>query len=203
MWGNEMLIAPVCSQKDTVNRIWLPPGQKWYNLYSDKKLKGDEIIDYKTSINKIPIFIKEGSIIPKYKYAQSTFTLDPSELFIDIYTGKDADFDLYEDDGISEKFRTKNEFRITKIEYKEKHNKLTIYPAKGRYNGAVTGRSYKLYFHGLDKLIKLKLNDEKLKIYDSEDQLNKDGQGVYWDDNNKILVVVTKKFNVDEKIVIE
>jgi alpha-D-xyloside xylohydrolase len=166
-------------------------------------MKGDEIIKYKASFGEIPLFVKEGSIIPKYNYAQSTLTIDPSELIIDVYTGKDGSYELYEDDGVSEKFRTRNEYRTTKIEYKEKGNKLFIYPAEGNYEGAVSNRNYKIYFHGLDGMKRFKLNDEELEVFNSEDMLNENGQGKFWDESKRILIVETKEYGVKERIVIE
>ncbi len=201
MWGDELLVAPTYSPNDTTLDIWLPPGQKWYNYWTDHIIDGNQTIKHKANFGTIPLFVKEGAIIPKYNYSQSTFTLDPSELIIHVYTGKDGKFILYEDDGVSEKFRTKNENLNTKIEYKEASKQLTIYAAQGKYDKAISNRSYKVYFHGINKPKNLISNGEKLKVFKSIKDLTQEKSGQFWDESNKMLVVVFKNHNVNTDLV--
>ncbi|WP_299214784.1 TIM-barrel domain-containing protein [uncultured Aquimarina sp.] len=201
MWGAELLIAPSYSPNDSILDIWLPPGDKWYDYWTDNLLDGGQTIQHKANFGEIPLFVKEGAIIPKYNYAQSTFTLDPSELNIHIYTGKDSQFTLYEDDNTSEKFRTKSEYRNTKIEYIENNNKLIIHKVIGNYKEAISKRSYKLFFHGIHKPINLVLNNKKIKVVNSLNELDKEESGQFWDKTSKILVVVSKNHNVNADLI--
>lgn len=107
MWGKEFLVAPNCSDNSNV-LVWLPKGT-WYNFWNDEQIKGDRIIDFPAPVGKLPLFVKEGSIIPMANYALSTAAIKNDSLSIHVYPGKDAAFTLYEDDGISENYLNKNE----------------------------------------------------------------------------------------------
>ncbi|MBQ4818514.1 TIM-barrel domain-containing protein [Aquimarina sp. MMG016] len=201
MWGNELLVAPSYSPNNSILDIWLPPGQKWYNYWTDNITGGGQVIQHKAIFGELPLFVKEGSIIPKYNYAQSTFTLDPSELSIHIYTGKDSEFTLYEDDSVSEKYRTKGEHRKTNIQYSEIDNKLVIHKVRGSYEGAISKKSYKLFFHGIESPKNLVSNNKELKVVSSITELEQEESGQFWDKANKMLLVVFKNHNVNTDLV--
>ncbi len=203
MWGAELLIAPAFSPNDTTLDVWLPPGQKWYNYWTESKIKGGQVIQHQAKFGEIPLFVKEGAIIPQYNYSQSTFTLDPSQLILDIYTGKDAEFTLYEDDGITEKFRTKNESLKTRIEYKEVGNQLIIHSAKGNYDKAISSRSYKVFFHGINEPKNLIVNDKKVKVVNAMKELKRGESGQFWDETNGVLMVYLKQHNIDGTLIIK
>lgn len=202
MWGNEMLIAPVCSKTDTTINVWLPDGQKWYNYRTDELIDGNQILKYQVTDQNMLIFVKEGSIIPKQDYSLSTFTLDPSKLNLHVYVGRNAQFNLYEDDGITEKFNTKNEWSNTKINYSENDKKLIIHASKGYYNGAVSNRSYSIYFHGYKNLQQLKLNGKKIKQVKSDQDNLSETPYTYWDKNTNTQVVVLKNLNIKKDTVL-
>lgn len=203
MWGDQILVAPNFEDKETFKEVWLPKGQNWYDFWTDKKLNGGQTIKVFVEQGKIPLFVKEGSIIPKYKYALSTFSLDASELILDVYSGHDGDFELYEDDGVSEKFRTKNEKRTTLIDYQEANGILTIHPAIGDYDGAITKRKYKVLFHDAKGLKGCRVNNRSLKIKEVEDFSKVDSVGAYKVKNREALLIVTNEYKVREKVIVK
>ncbi len=148
LWGSEMLVAPQTASRDSVLSIWLPPGQNWFNFWTDEKLKGGQVIQYHAIVGELPVFVKEGAIIPKYAYAQSTFWMKPGKLILEVYPGKDGRFILYEDDGVTEKYKTRNEKRLTTIYYNEKNRRVVVKAALGNYAKAPLTRSYEIVFHG-------------------------------------------------------
>ncbi|WP_411767856.1 TIM-barrel domain-containing protein [Winogradskyella sp. A3E31] len=202
MWGNEMLIAPVCSKDEKTIDIWLPKGQKWYNYWTNELVNGNQILKHRFTNQNMPIFVKEGSIIPKQDYALSTFSLNPKKINLHIYTGKDAQFELHEDDGVTEKFNTKNEKRSTKLNYIENGKKLIIHASEGNYEGAVSKRSYKIYFYGFTTFHNLKLNGKEINsLKPDSDKLNQEPI-TYWDDKTKTQVVELSELSVNKDIVL-
>lgn len=200
MWGNELLVAPVTTGHDTTITIWLPPEQNWYSLWNDAKFNGNQELQYKTAVGELPVFVKEGSIIPKYNYAQSTFLLNPEILKIDVYTGKNGAFALYEDDAVTEKYRTKNENRVTDIIYNDSNKKLTIKAAKGNYSNAPNKRYYKLIIHGFLQSQKVEINSKIVPFITESESLSNDMNGVIWSENTKTLHIYIGKQNVNSDV---
>jgi len=190
LWGNEFLVAPNCSDNDNVS-VWLPKGV-WYDFWSDEKIEGDKIINYPAPVGKLPLFVKAGSIIPMANYALSTAFIANDSLTLHIYPEKNATFTLYEDDGVSENYRNKNEKRTTAITFNQSAFSLQIAAAVGNYTNSAEQRSYQIVFHGLSKPICFEANGVKIK----------EGAMV-WDENKKTLSVFTERFPVSKNLLIK
>ena len=100
MFGPAFLVAPVTEQAQTEKSVYLPAGADWYNYWTNEKLTGGQWIKVAAPVDQIPVFVKAGSIIPMGADIQSTATKQ-SIASIKVYPGKDADFALYDDDGVS------------------------------------------------------------------------------------------------------
>ena len=199
MWGEEMLVAPNCSDGGIVP-VWLPDGQ-WFDFWNDEVINGGQVLSYDAPIGKLPLFVKAGSIIPMGKYALSTAFLPKDQLTIHVYPGYDGSFVLYEDDGISEYYRMKNEFRTTKITFQQNDFSITIGAAEGTYASAPVRRSYQIQFHGVEKKMCVALNGVKLKSFRTEKEASAKN-GSYWNAKKKSLQVFIKNTTVTQPIVI-
>jgi alpha-D-xyloside xylohydrolase len=200
MWGNEMLVAPNCSDGDNVN-VWLPEGN-WYDFWSDGILKGSQVISYPGPTGKLPLFIKAGSIIPMGNYAVGTAFLNKDSLTIHVYTGSDASFTLYEDDGVTERYRTDNEKRTTQITFTQSNFSLVVDSAMGSFTNATTNRAVRIEFHGVQKQLCLAVNGVQLKMFKSERGAIAAREGMVWNKKKKTLSVFLKSNAVTEPIVI-
>ncbi|MEW7292138.1 glycoside hydrolase family 31 protein [Aquimarina sp. 2304DJ70-9] len=156
LWGEHMLIAP-SSTKDNIVDLWLPEGG-WYDFWSEQFYAKETKLSYNTLHNEYPIYIKAGAIIPMTPPAISMTDIKENELTIHVYTGADGEFTLYEDDGTSEKYRTKNENRKTMFTYDNTLKKFAIQPSKGGFEGANSSRIYTLVIHGLANTESVKIN---------------------------------------------
>ena len=101
MFGNDMLIAPVLDDSARIRRLRLPQGI-WYDYWSGAEYVGEKDISVEAPLNRIPIFVKEGAIIPSQQVVQHvdeapidplTFTIFPVKLT--------SSTSYYEDDGLS------------------------------------------------------------------------------------------------------
>jgi alpha-D-xyloside xylohydrolase len=98
LFGDSLLINPVTEPNVTTRRVILPAGNDWFDFWSGQKYHGGQTIVADAPLDKMPILVREGSIVPlgpNIQYAAES--QDPIELRI--YGGKDADFQLYEDSG--------------------------------------------------------------------------------------------------------
>lgn len=69
MVGENMLVAPVVEQGVTKRMVYLPDGS-WINYWTGERFVGKKHIIVDAPIDVLPIFIKEGSIIPMYENVQ-------------------------------------------------------------------------------------------------------------------------------------
>jgi alpha-D-xyloside xylohydrolase len=215
MWGNELLVAPKYTKNDTIMNIWLPQDHDWYKFWTDEIYHGNQILAYQTQRDEMPIFVKSGAIIPKYGYAQSTYLLNPKKqtgnimhstnpniLHLDVYIGDDGEFYLYEDDGITEKFQTKNELRITHISYHEASNTLIIHPAQGNYEGCLNTRVYQITFHGIKNFANITLNDKKIREQKTADHSHLKS-AYYYQNKEENFIIYTPPFSTESTVKIE
>ena len=100
MFGPDFLVAPVTSRGQVRKRVYLPAGTDWYDYWSNTRLSGGQTISVDAPIDRIPVFVRAGSILPLGEAVPSTAT--PQAIVqIRVYPGRDTDFDLYDDDGVS------------------------------------------------------------------------------------------------------
>jgi alpha-glucosidase (family GH31 glycosyl hydrolase) len=163
MWGSDMLVAPNCSDRDSVN-VWLPEG-KWYDFWNDTCGGGGRTIICASPGGKLPLFVRAGSVIPMAEPALSMSSVHRDTLIIHVYTGAGGRFSLYEDDGTSELYRV-GESRTTEITYSDREMTLSIAPSAGTYAGAPPRRAYRIVFHGLRVALPAELNGKYMKDAD-------------------------------------
>lgn len=157
MIGSNILVAPITTAAENgeglkglgSKNLWIPEGT-WYDYFSGDKITGPmETMVYK-SIDEMPIFIKEGAIIPLSDYVEYTDQKPLDHLTIEFYQASknmNTSFNLYEDDGETLEYKN-NAFRWTKIAYnysEVKGTTLTIHPSIGFYKNEVKERAYTLY----------------------------------------------------------
>ena len=141
MFGSSLLINPVYTYKAINRSLYLPAGQGWYDLYTGKYFEGGKQIMADAPYQQIPVFVKEGSVIPAGPELQYTDEkpADPVTLFV--YTGKDASFTLYEDENLNYNYE-KGAFAQIPFTYNQETGTLTIGERQGSFNGMLKKRTF-------------------------------------------------------------
>lgn len=142
MFGKSFLVAPVTSAGVTNWEVYLPKDVQWYDFWTGKRFKGGQKIATAAPLNKIPLFIKEGSIVPMGKIIQNT-QIKQEELEILIYTGKDASFTYYNDEGDNYNYENGNYIEIP-MNWDEKNQTLTIGKQVGSYKNQSTEYTFNI-----------------------------------------------------------
>jgi alpha-D-xyloside xylohydrolase len=200
LWGWEMLVAPNCSDGGNSVSVWLPSGN-WYYFWDDTKYAGNTTENISAATGVLPVFVREGAIIPTAPFASSTFFIPQDILLIHAYTGADgAPFRLYEDDGVTERFRTAGELRTTDLRFTQQDLVVEIGAAQGTYANAPTSRSYQVIYHGLSDAPEMYVNGTPIESYASEDAIPQDADGAVWDGG--LLTVHVASRPVDGVLVI-
>jgi alpha-D-xyloside xylohydrolase len=100
MFGPALLVAPVTEQGVESRDVYLPEGSDWYNYWTNEKVAGGRTIRVTAPIDTIPVFVRAGSILPLGAPVQNT-SVTQALAEVRVYAGRDVDFTLYDDDGIS------------------------------------------------------------------------------------------------------
>ena len=163
-FGDEILVAPVYEKGSENRSVFLPEGT-WYNYWTDEIIKGNNQINVEAPVSRIPLFVKQGSIIPMREYASSIEKGSNLKLTLHIYPGENGVFKLIEDDGISNDY-LKNLFSVTIIELRKHRNgfSLIINPCNGSYIGNIENRIWSFCIHSNDVPKKLFINNKKVKF---------------------------------------
>jgi len=104
MLGSAFLVAPVTTQGQTSRPVYLPAGTDWYDYWTNHRYTGGQTVEAAAPIDRIPLFVKAGSILPMGAPVKSTAEKQPLES-IRVYPGRDAHFTLYDDDGTTNAYR--------------------------------------------------------------------------------------------------
>jgi len=96
MAGENLLVAPMFAGEKERDVI-LPQG-KWFDFYTGEYVGDGEIITVKPDLDRIPLFVKDGGIIPLWPPITQ---VDESKYPLEIrhYGSKPGSYDLYDDDG--------------------------------------------------------------------------------------------------------
>ncbi len=148
LFGNEILVAPVFENGAREKVISLPEGQ-WIDPETKIMYEGNSDIVIDAPLDKLPILVRNGSIIPMRNYARSVELGSNDTLSLDIYpSSKLTTFDLLEDDGISNDYLDGKFSRtVFSVEKEEEEITFTIDPVQGTYEGMKEQRSYIFNFH--------------------------------------------------------
>jgi alpha-glucosidase (family GH31 glycosyl hydrolase) len=191
MNGQWFLVAPVFKSGGTRDSIYLPEG-KWIDYWSGKEYTGKYWLNnYDAPLDKLPLFVKAGAIIPMYPQMNYDGERRADTLTLDIYPFKKSEFDMYEDDGITREHRT-GAFVKTLFEVSAAANiDVTIHAAKGNYTGKYEKRVYNLEIHAKNPS-RVLVNDKTLLRLTSEASFEKAATGFYYDPTEKRGIVHVK-----------
>ena len=102
MFGRSLMVCPVVdpAENGTVTRrVYLPKGCDWYDFYTNARYSGGQWLEIRAGLSDIPLFVRAGSMIPLGPEAQNSRESAAGEITLNIYTGADAVFPLYNDAG--------------------------------------------------------------------------------------------------------
>jgi len=148
MFGKDLLVAPVVSAGIEESEVYLPDAVGgWYDFWTEQHLTGGHGAEVEAPIEKIPVFVPAGSILPlgpdKQYIAQKPN--DPIELRI--YPGKDANFTLYEDEGTNYNYE-KGQFSTILLKWDDHRGQLEIGKRVGSFPTMLTERTFSLHLAG-------------------------------------------------------
>jgi alpha-glucosidase len=166
IFGESILACPITEPNAKGRRMYIPRGN-WYNFWNKELVEGGHETWVEADIDFMPIFVKEGAIIPKYPIQQYVGEKVVEELKLDIYykNGKEKS-EVYEDTGDGYDYK-KGRYSLRNFTLIGKKDSLTIQQYKsGKY--ITTYENFDIQFFGLPFEIKtVTIDNEVLDLNDA------------------------------------
>ncbi len=121
--------------------MYLPAGSGWYDFYTGKYLTGGERMNTEAPLGEIPLFVREGSIIPSGPEIQYAEEKTNGGITLHVYAGKDGRFTLYEDENNKNDYQ-KGIYSTVEFKWDQANQTLTIGKRRGEFPGMVKDRTF-------------------------------------------------------------
>ena len=163
IFGNQILVCPILEPNAIGRRVYLTKGN-WYNYWTNELVSGGKELYVATDYDQIPIFIKEGAIIPKYPVQQYVGEIEIDIVTLEVYykVGKEKSV-LFEDakDGYD---YNKGRYSLSTFTLRGKENDLIIQQHKeGKYE--TTYKKFRINLIGLPfKIGKIEIDNEEIVL---------------------------------------
>lgn len=186
MFGKDLLIAPIDQKNQRVKKVYFPPGE-WLDFWNGKRTIGPRQKWVDAPLNKIPVFVKAGAIVPMQQTMDYVDENKIDPLILNIYPGQGVFADsLYEDDGVS--FESGYCMTPFKLNMTKDNIIFTIDDRIGSFSPPA--RSYLVKFYSISKTPdKIELNNKQISFVNKFLNLYKKKKGWHYDSHNKILYI--------------
>ena len=145
MFGPALMACPVAEYKARNRSVYFPKQSGWYDLYTGEHILGGQSLIVDAPYERIPVFVREGSIIPYGPEIQYADERPADQITLYVYAGRDARFQLYEDEGTNYNYE-KGKYLTIDIAYDETARTLTIGRQNGKYDGAPMQRTFNIVY---------------------------------------------------------
>ena len=143
---------------------YLPKGAMWYDFWTGKAYKGGQTITLTTTLNRVPMFVRAGSILPLGPEMQYVGEKAWDDLEIRVYPGADGSFTLYEDEGDGYNYE-KGYYATITFRWNDKARQLTIGTRQGGYKGMILDRKFTIVLpDGTSRTVSHDGNEQKIQL---------------------------------------
>ena len=108
-------------------------------------MEGGQSITAVAPLDKIPVFVKAGSIIPAGEVVQYTSQKPGAPITLYVFAGDDASFAWYEDEGVNYNYED-GKYAIVDISYSENNGSLTLGQRQHSFDGMEQKREIRIVY---------------------------------------------------------
>jgi alpha-D-xyloside xylohydrolase len=123
--------------------VYLPQDARWFDFWSGTLTNGGQTVHADAPINRLPLFVPAGSIIPMGPDIQYANEQSNGPIELRIYPGKNADFTLYDDEGDGYNYE-KAAYTLIPFHWDDPNRTLTIGSQQGTFPGAPASRKFNI-----------------------------------------------------------
>lgn len=159
-FGEAFMIAPFVSTTN-FGKVYFPAG-RWYNFYTGEVNTGNREEVIQLEFNKLPIYVKESSIIPMQSLVQTTAEKPTDTLTVHVYKGDiQNEYVYYEDDGSSYDYENGQYYRRA-ILFNPRRKAITFSNVEGSYNSNFN--NIKVVLHGFGNTSRVRVNGKNTRL---------------------------------------
>ena len=211
LFGEELLVAPVVEEGAAIKRVYLPKGT-WFDFNQPRdRYEGEQWIDYPVELETIPLFVKQGSIIPQMPVMQFIGEMPSYPLLLEVFPAginKKASFDIYEDDGETNNYKA-DVFVTRNVQCLTKRSGMEISYREAASSGFQAEKRNLVYRIHMDKQpASVLLGGQKLKTFKlkKDDELisgNIEKAAWSWDEDAGTCFIRIPENRRNDKVIIE
>jgi len=187
MLGENLLVAPVLSEKEEFKRLYLPAGD-WYDLNQKQFYTGKQWIIQAVPLKQIPWFLRAGGFLPMQAVQQYVGEKPIIKTEMLIYPDGESSYALYEDDGASYEYE-QGAYALTKFTCQSSANNCDI-TVKREHSGFIPQRQKYLFKVISDRPpVKVSIGETPLPFLESADDLNQKAEGFYFSYEEQLIII--------------
>jgi alpha-D-xyloside xylohydrolase len=146
LFGPAILVSPVTTQGATSRTVYLPKAT-WYDFWTGEKLEGGKRIEASAPLEKLPLFVRAGSIVPMGPTMEWSTEKPADPIELRIYPGVDGDFILYEDENDGYNY-TKGAHATVALHWNDAAKSLIVGAREGGFPGMLAKHTFKVVLVG-------------------------------------------------------
>ena len=159
MFGPSLMVSPVYKYGAREREVYFPQSAGWYDFYTGKFQTGGERKVVDAPYERIPLFVRAGSIIPFGPEIQYSDEKPAAHIKLYVYQGADATFSLYEDENVNYNYE-QGKYSVIPMAYNEATRQLTLGKRKGEFDGMLKERIFEI----------IHVNSERPKAFDANEK---------------------------------
>uniref|UniRef100_UPI001C4F0EC9 TIM-barrel domain-containing protein n=1 Tax=Streptomyces sp. NRRL B-24572 TaxID=1962156 RepID=UPI001C4F0EC9 len=196
MAGDSFLVAPVVSDTEVRDGIYLPEGS-WTDYWTGKVYEGPGWLNgYAAPLKTLPLFVKSGAIVPMWPQMNYSGEKAASTLTYDVYPRGDSSFSLYEDDGVTRAHEdgayARQQVDVTAPASGTGDVTVSVGARDGSYTGKTTSRGYEFSLHTATAPSAVTIGTTTLSALGDKADYDAAESGWYFDGNDRSGVLWIK-----------
>jgi alpha-glucosidase (family GH31 glycosyl hydrolase) len=194
LFGDDLLVAPVVTEGEFKRKVYLPKGT-WLDFGSDEAYVGPLTMTVDAPLDRIPMFVRAGAIVPTRQVVQYTGEAPIDPLTFEIFPQGNSSGQYYEDDGDSYDYK-KGVYLLETVSVHDQDATVSVGISAREGTYKPPSRSVVLKIHGMVAAPrKVQVDRRDLAIVGSPEMLEKSVEGAAYDSKARIVWVKTPDRN--------
>jgi alpha-D-xyloside xylohydrolase len=132
LFGKAFLVAPVFEAGATKRKVYMPGRGAWFDFWTGARLAGGQTVDADTPIERMPVFVRAGSIVPLGPVKPYADAPSDEPIELRVYPGANGSFAFYDDTGNGYDYE-KGEYSLVQVAWDDRSRTLSLAPREGSY----------------------------------------------------------------------